>query len=818
MKKLPIPSFVSNLVPTFVSDFAKDHVPECVIDAAADAIPVAATAAMILYPHSSHALSISAANEVSRSGSSGTEISGISWAGGNKYYVVNDTSTEVKLYEAEITLGSNGSISSFAFKNGVELSGVTDLEGCAWDPASGNVWVSSEGSTASIREFDPTTGNSLRVAELPPVVKNNMRGNFKLEALTISGDGLTMWAANEEALSCDGAVSTTPRATGGTTVRLIKFTRPSVYGEWTAVAQYAYKTYGLNTPLAYHNVQRSGVAGLCALPDGQLLVLERECSGMTANQDPNSLWDGLATHFTIAVCLADYSNASDVSTLPSLDGATYVPVSKTNITGDLNTSTKNYEGICLGPRISDEKTALLFVSDGGSSAGKYVMSKILSGLDIRTVTVVDGEGGAAEPVGGPYRYVGGQTVTVEQPGATGPYSSRTRDHWLWYTTSGAEGTGGTASFVPGIDDTLTWNPNGYDGSLALLGVDSFERLALDTEASALANWTGDGFVAAERYDVPAAPGYPLADEDHTQVLVVDGESARDYSAAHGSGNRFDAMLRVTRERADTPVADAEDAQVALFFDETGRATLQHRSIDGSTRLRTPLSSRIFEDGDWVRASIVLDYSSDPSGAAWCQVRLDGEPCRTAAGVKSPADKVAGGSWHRLLATPAAAKVSSVLFKGTGAVDDLALYESSSEVFERSGLSTTNGVPYEWLLEHDLPFDTALDLDGDNQDTRLEYAAGTDPWDAEDNFRVTGAGFNAAGRFEIRYTGSDAQTNTRLGVVTAESLEDILDEDDWTAATGTTTRNGSTNVWTQLPTLDTASESRFYKVRVTLPED
>ena len=494
-----------------------------------------------------------------------------------------------------------------------------------------------------------------------------------------------------------------------------------------------------------------------------------------------------------------------------------MPVSKTNITGDLNTNAKNYEGICLGPRISDGKTALLFVSDGGSSAGKYVMSKILSGLDIRTVNVIDGTGGAAEPVGGPYRYVGGQTVTMTQAGAPNPYSDKTRDHWLWYTVSGANGTGDTAAFIPAVDDTLTWDPTGYDGSLPLLGADSFERIALETEAGSLANWTGDGIVAAEEYSVPATPGYPLADETHAQVLVVDGESARDYSAAHGSGNRFDAMIRVTRERADAPVADA-DGQLAVFFDGTGRATLQHLSADGASRLRTPLSSRVFEDGDWVRVSVVIDYSSDSSGAGWCQIRLDGEPCRTAAGVKSPADKTAGGSWHRLLASPASPKVSSVVFKGFGAVDDVALYEASSEVFERSGLSTTNGVPYAWLLEQDLPFDTALDLDGDDQDSRLEYAAGTDPWDAEDNFRVLDAGFNAAGRFEIRYTGSDARSNSRLSVVTAEFLEDVLGEEDWNAATGTKTRDGSTNVWTQLPTIDAASPSRFYKVRVTLPED
>lgn len=814
MKKLPIPSFVSDMVPTFVSDFAREHVPECVIDAAADAIPVATTAALLLYPHSSQAaLALTQVSEVERnSTSSNLQSSGITWAGGNTYYVVEDTVTNL----IPVTINVNratGAVakSDIVFGTPVKMAGAHDVEGCAWDPGSKTVWASQE-TSALIREYDPQTGTRLRDAPVPAIQKQ-YNGNLSLESLTISGDGLTMWTCNEEALKVDGDLAST---SSGTVVRLTRFTRASVRDGWTADGQWAYPVEPMGGSSARGEHGRSGVADLCALPDGSLLAMERRCFNE----------NGFFPDFQIRIYQVDFSNATDVSSLSSLKDATYVAVTKNQLwTSKASSSTDthwtqdmpNYEGMCLGPRLDDGSTSLLLLCDGGSYAYVGVMALKLSGLDVRTVNVADAAGGASEPVGGPYRYVGGQTVTVEQVGATGPYSTKTRDHWLWYTTSGQEGTGGTASFVPGLDDTLTWNPNGYDAALPLLGADSFERLAPGTEAVELANWTGDGLVAAEDYSVPATPGWPLADEDHTQVLVVDGESARDYSAAHGSGNRFDAMVRVTRASADSPVADA-DGQIALYFDEAGRATLQHRSADGSARVRTPLSDRVFVNGDWVRVSVVLDYASDPSGAAWCQIRLDGEPCRTAAGVRSPADKTSFGSWHRLIVSPAASKISSVVFKGTGAVDDLALYESASEVFERAGATTTNGVPYNWLLDRDLPFDTALDLDGDDQDTRLEYAAGTDPWDAEDNFRLLDAGFNADGRFELRYTGSDAGTNPNLSVVTLEDLEDAADEDAWEIATGTKARDGSTNVWTQLPTYDAASPSRFYKVRVTLPED
>ena len=284
--------------------------------------------ATLLVPAAAKALGISDGNTVSRS-SEGIELSGITWAGGNTYYAVNDTNASNRLYKITFSVNSSGQISSYNCVSSVKLASSSDLEGCAYDPASSNVWVSMEGNNSSIREYNPETGAWLRTAPLPVIFQNNMRGNFKLEALTISGDGLTMWTANEEALTCDGEISAKPRATGGTTVRLQKFTRASVRDNWAAAAQYAYKTYGLNYAYGYNNAQRSGVAGLCALPNGQLLVLEREFSGTDDNSNLSSMWVGLDCSFTMAIVLADYSSASDVSTLPSLSQATYTPVAKT---------------------------------------------------------------------------------------------------------------------------------------------------------------------------------------------------------------------------------------------------------------------------------------------------------------------------------------------------------------------------------------------------------------------------------------------------------------------------------------------------------
>lgn len=114
--------------------------------------------------------------------------------------------------------------------------------------------------------------------------------------------------------------------------------------------------------------------------------------------------------------------------------------------------------------------------------------------------------------------------------------------------------------------------------------------------------------------------------------------------------------------------------------------------------------------------------------------VDGEPCVTSAGVRSPSNPVTSGSWYRALAGgTTAGRISSVAFKGTGAVDDVALYSAAAQPaaleFDTSAGTATNGVPYAWLSDHGLSWDTTLDLDGDGFDSAAEYAAGTDPLDA-----------------------------------------------------------------------------------------
>ena len=600
-----------------------------------------------------HAATLSISAGSTASYTSGLELSGITWAGGHQYYAVEDQTGT--LYPLTLSVTASGGVSC-SVGTAIELSGASDLEGCAWDPAAGTVWVSMESSSTPIREYDLATGAQLRTAPVPQIFISQRRGNYSLEALTISGDGLTMWTCNEESLTCDGDRSTT---SSGCYVRLARFTRSTVRGNWVANGQWAYLTEKI-PPLGLLQLAtpRSGVSGLCALPDGTLLVLERGFNGMAS--------------FQIGIYKVDFSGADNIETLAAFDGSTYRAVSKSLVRQVSSGGTANYEGFCLGPRTAADTTALVAISDSGSGAAASILHLKLSGLDISAVTYTGPEG--CEPVGGPYRYVTGSTVAASLPGAGDPYETELRTHAVWTGPGSSTGDGSSASYTVSGDGTFAWSSS-TDSSRPLLATDSFERLPANTEADDIAGWSGDGWVAETSYAVADPPGYPLPLETHARVLAIDGSVERSYASSLGNGTRLEAMVRVTCETADTPLADAE-GQVALYFDMQGRPTLQHASADGSSRLRTTLSNHSYANGDWVRVEFAFDYESGAAGTGWCQVSLDGQTCSSVAGVASPANPAANGTWHRTMGENAT-RVSSVAFQGTGAVDDLAFYDGGA---------------------------------------------------------------------------------------------------------------------------------------------
>lgn len=743
---------------------------------------------------SSAALTATKVSEAERPSSDtygAAQISGITWAGGKLFYAVDDN--DGKLYPLTLDINlSNGSLATanIAIGTGVTMAGSHDMEGCAYDPASGNVWISQE-TNALIREFDPATGEMTRSAPVPAIFKK-YRGNFSLEALTISGDGMTMWTANEEALYPDGTNTT---KTMGTVVRLARFTRESVYDGWTADGQWAYKTdSGYPLEIAGVSDARHGVSALTALPDGTLLVLERGYGR----------WGSLADDFKNYIYAVNFTGATDITGVAALTNATYTATKKSKVFGDNTFKYVNYEGMCLGPRLDDGSVSLVIIADGGGSSflGKKVMTMKLTGIDVRTLDFEAPGSGVASISGGPYRYVGGATVDVALDGVE--YASCYTNNMAVCTNVAWEcgsnsGSGSLASFSVSEDATFEWVlTEGETVSTPIDFADNFESypVGADVAEGEVGRWTGDGEVVAR--ETPAL-STPMLRDPHTQVLDVETLAACDFPCTTNGNDMVEMMLTVRRRQPDEDDSDADDSICALMCAEDGR--MLFLCAAGWVRL----SDKVYENGDWVRVSFKL--MANAAGDVFVQPRLDGESCKTASGVHSPLNPVSPGAWYPCRA--GRNQIASLSVHGTVQLDDVI---KTVEGYEpETAAATIDGIPVAWLRSSGF----GLDPNAPATLSRLRalgytigdvYLAGLDP-EVDDPFNFTGMRILDDGRLELVFNGID-RTGSAYRVC---RMEELGGEEVPVAGEVEVDEENYTTVWTSLEPID--GEKGFYVTRI-----
>lgn len=299
-------------------------------------------------------------------GSSAAELSGLTWLGDNAFLAVSDNGGPMFPLTIELDT-ADGTVISAYIAPGTPLNG-TDLEGIAFQSSSGHVFVSDEVGP-QIRIHDSTTGALVGSVSIPSIF-GNARSNLSLEALAWDRTGQFLWTANEEALGVDGPVSS---LVSGTTIRLQRFD-----AALQPAGQWAYETEPLPGDIGApgRDVEVSGVPELIALPDGEVLVLERAVGAGAA-----------VRHRLFQI---DFGSATDTSGIPSLAGATFVPVTKT-LLWQRDVLLTNLEGATVGPPLADGAFSLLLVSDNGSG-----LNQALYPLAVRPRVCGDGVVGSPE--------------------------------------------------------------------------------------------------------------------------------------------------------------------------------------------------------------------------------------------------------------------------------------------------------------------------------------------------------------------------------------------------------------------------------------
>lgn len=717
--------------------------------------------------------------------------SGITYAGGNTFYAVADDrgdlmTNEGGLYTYTINLSSDGktitSATSTLTNQVVKLENGYDQEGIAYDPATGDVWVSDE-VRKSIRRYNPKTGKLLETLDYPTILKNNAVGNFAVEGLTISGDGLTMWFANEEALTCDGERSS---YTSGTDCRLYKFVRQTVHEKFKPAGQFVYRTENWKYAQDVKSKARRGIAGLCALPDGSLLILERDLSFA------NALY-GYLGYYVYRVATPEW--ATDVTSVASLKtDTTWTAVSKTLLVSDSKSlfSFGNFEGICLGPRLSDGNTSILLISDAGDGYSEpMIQPLVLKGLNISTVNFTAPTTGVSSPVGSNYRYLDGTKINVTLSGPTIDPQAYTNDgavvtSAIWSTGTNM-GIGPVASFtVSGGDKTLVWATADTIAKTGLLDRDSFEPYAAGTVEPG--NWTGDCEVQALTYTPPAV-GYPMGRETHEKVLDIDGEAIRPIST-FADGDKLDFMLMT--QRPAEPLEPIDNVRIAVAMTSEGYLAVWNRV--GEDCAWTQMDETVYPDGQWIRVTIQIKGSL-------ASVFVDG------------AKK---GDYH--LATEGV--VSELVLTGTKADDFMVTtpdYVTEGIVFAEETVSDDpgkNGIPFAWLDQLGWPHDpdqAAAKVKVPGYSLKDLYISGVDPQGTEP-LKIKSLSVGADGKIHLvinGYRGNDGEgyairyATTIEGLFKARSSEEASGEFDGDLSTHTTTWEGT------LKSAD--ASSGFYRV-------
>jgi len=717
---------------------------------------------------------------------------GIAYVGGNSYYAVRDHNDDnvAELYPLTIeTNPSTGAIVSHAFGSAIALTGSSDAEGVAYDPYSGNLWLSDE-SSPTISEYD-TSGAKLRSVTVPAIQRTKKRGNKSLEALAISGDGLTMWSCNEEALYCDGDAAS---ASDGTVVRLMKFTRGNLSDTFTHVGEWAYKTEKCAGSLMAQN----GVPGLCALPDGSLLVLEREVSAAIPLSQATF---GRCQIYRVEA--SQFTAANDVSSFDALTNANYSVVSKGSPLVSFQSGDKDniivYEGICLGPRLTDGSLAVYLISDGGvdktvdvpiiGTVTAYTASRLcalkLSGLDVHTIGFDAPAKGTSSVVGSNYRYMAGDSVAVALDGgvqtAPSAYTNNTEVCTdVGWTVGGQSGSGETAAFTVVEDGVFAWTfTDSSPAATPIVGGDTFEEYDAGDEAgAAVRHWSGDGVVEDGTPDEGAA-GYPMAKATHERVLVVDGLATRTYSSATNGNQKLELM--VTTQKAPDDLETPDDCQLVVACDADGYLCAYCGDANGTLGWKRLVSSA-FADETWLRLSVFFDYTSNPGGAAFAQIFVDGVPCATDDGVKSPVDTTAGGAWYRLAANRG--RISALSVHGSCKVDDVVLGMTHFETEVKPGFVQLD-VPAWWLEKYGLG-GYGLDAFFCGSDAATQIVSGGRTYSLADAFT---AGVDPTGTEPLRFVGIERLADGRVRLELNGVREDKSDPTDAYKVYGSTALDG-----------------------------
>lgn len=298
--------------------------------------------------------------------------SGIAPLGDDRYVLVSDKEPADGFFEFTIsqnaTTGRVEHVSLTGFRGNprpqLDRAGlsVRDCEGIAYFPPARTVFISGEGDQR-ILEYDLKGRPTGRELNVPAIFgPSRIVGNYGFEALSYCPTTHRFWTTTESTLPADGPAAGPAHPGAQNLLRLQSFG-----DDLQPVAQYAYRMDRGKSD-DFGRIYVMGVPELTALPDGRLLVLERE-----ADVSQGYLSSEVVCKLFVVNPREGWQIDSSTS-LPALDPNRFLIktllASWTTRLTPFNHTFANYEGMCLGRRLADGRQTLLLVSDSQGGYGR----------------------------------------------------------------------------------------------------------------------------------------------------------------------------------------------------------------------------------------------------------------------------------------------------------------------------------------------------------------------------------------------------------------------------------------------------------------
>lgn len=299
------------------------------------------------------------------------DYSGLSHIRGNLYAVVSDKEKNDGFYPFTINIDSvtgriieahrNVFVGSRPTKMTINNYSARDGEDIVYHPSTDTYFIAGEGDQRIIEysnEGKPT-GRELRIPL--EFSLENIHPNYGFEALGYDSIRGIFWTTTEAALKKDSQTSE-----GRMTLRIQSFGENLEPGK-----QYVYRT---DAPSGHPENARQvfGVSAMTVLPDGRLLILERDFvirKNHIRSYVKHKIYviDPIAS--PLAVISADTA-IRDISENHYLK-KTLVAEFQTNLK-IFDQSLANYEGMCLGPQLQDGRRVLLLINDSQHNYGNVL--------------------------------------------------------------------------------------------------------------------------------------------------------------------------------------------------------------------------------------------------------------------------------------------------------------------------------------------------------------------------------------------------------------------------------------------------------------